>query len=85
MNYQQMGNQIRKIRKQRGMTQEKLAELAYVSVPYISHIEEGHKETKFGNTAKDRRSPRRNGQRIALWPSTSRHSSLLSRDPGTSG
>ena len=49
MDYQQMGNQIQKIRKQKGLTQEKLADL---SVPYISHIERATKKPSLGTLLK---------------------------------
>lgn len=52
MDYQQMGNQIQKIRKRKGLTQEKLAELADLSVPYISHIERATKKPSLGTLLK---------------------------------
>lgn len=36
------GERIQKLRKARGMTQEKLAEAAGMSVNYLSNIENGH-------------------------------------------
>lgn len=43
LNYAEIGQRIRALRKQRGYTQEKLAEAADLSVPYLSHIERGKK------------------------------------------
>lgn len=36
------GERIQKLRKARGMTQEKLAEAAEMSVNYLSNVENGH-------------------------------------------
>lgn len=44
MNYITLGNEIRQLRRKRGFTQEKLAELADLSVPYVSHLERGTKK-----------------------------------------
>ena len=44
MDYTALGKEIRELRRKRGLTQEKLAELADVSVPYISHLERGTKK-----------------------------------------
>lgn len=44
MDYIMLGKQIREIRKQRHLTQEKLAEMVDLSVPYISHLERGSKK-----------------------------------------
>ena len=46
VNYTHIGSRIREIRLSKGMPQEKLAELADVSVPHMSHIETG--ATKLG-------------------------------------
>ena len=43
MDYLQIGRQIRLARLQKNMTQTQLAELADLSVPYISHVERGKK------------------------------------------
>lgn len=43
MDYIMLGKQIREFRRKRGITQEKLAELADLSTPYISHLERGTK------------------------------------------
>lgn len=43
LNFAEIGQRIRTLRKQRGYTQEKLAEAADLSVPYLSHIERGKK------------------------------------------
>ena len=39
LDFRLIGRKVRDYRKMRGMTQEKLAEAAAVSVPYVSHIE----------------------------------------------
>lgn len=39
MDYFEIGQRIRKIRRARGMSQEKLAELVDISVTHMSHIE----------------------------------------------
>lgn len=41
MNYQAIGQRIRRMRKANELTQEKLAELADISVVHMSHIETG--------------------------------------------
>ena len=41
MDYAAIGRRVRRIRKARKMTQEKLAELVNISTVYISHIETG--------------------------------------------
>ena len=43
VNYVEIGQRIRDIRKQRGYTQEALAEAADLSASYVSHIELGVK------------------------------------------
>ena len=43
VNYIEIGQRIRDIRKQRGYTQEALAEAANLSASYVSHIELGLK------------------------------------------
>ena len=42
MNYFKIGERIRKIRKERAYSQEKLAELINISVTHMSHIETGN-------------------------------------------
>lgn len=42
MNYYEIGQQIRKYRKARGLSQEELAEQVGVSVTHMSHIETGN-------------------------------------------
>ena len=42
MNYYEIGQRIRKYRKAKKLTQEKLAELADISVTHMSHIESGN-------------------------------------------
>ena len=39
VDYPQIGQRIKRLRNQRGMTQEALAEATSLSVPYISHLE----------------------------------------------
>ncbi len=41
VNYIKIGQQIRKYRKARGLSQEELAEKVYISIPHMSHIETG--------------------------------------------
>lgn len=42
MDYAGIGHRVRRIRKAKKMTQEKLAEYANISTVYISHIETGY-------------------------------------------
>ena len=42
MNYCKIGEKIRKYRKAKGLSQEKLAEEAAISVTHMSHIETGN-------------------------------------------
>ncbi len=42
MNYYEIGQRIRKYRKDRGLSQEQLAEAANISVTHMSHIETGN-------------------------------------------
>ncbi len=44
LNYKRVGQRIRVIRKAQQLTQAELAECASLSVPYISHIENGVKQ-----------------------------------------
>ena len=44
LNYKRIGQRIRIIRRARKMTQAELAECANLSVPYVSHIENGIKQ-----------------------------------------
>lgn len=44
MNYKQIGRRIRNLRKEKGFTQESLAEAIDRSVPYVSHIERATKK-----------------------------------------
>lgn len=41
INYGLIGNNIRKIRLKNNMTQEQVAEIANISINYLSHIENG--------------------------------------------
>ena len=41
MDYFQIGQNIRRFRRNRGLTQEQLAERINISVPHMSHIETG--------------------------------------------
>ena len=56
MNYeldlQLFGRRVRDYRKMQGLTQEKLAEAAELSVPYISRIEKGAKRASVGTLIK---------------------------------
>lgn len=56
MNYkldlQLFGRRVRDYRKMQGLTQEKLAEVAELSVPYISRIEKGAKRASVGTLIK---------------------------------
>lgn len=42
MDYYEIGQRIRKVRKAKGMSQEQLAECANISVTHMSHIETGN-------------------------------------------
>jgi transcriptional regulator with XRE-family HTH domain len=42
VDYTKIGKRIRATRKQRGLSQERLAEMAEVGTGHISHIENGH-------------------------------------------
>ncbi len=42
MNYFEIGQRIRKIRKAKGFSQERLAEMTNISVTHMSHIETGN-------------------------------------------
>ena len=42
MNYYEIGQRIRNYRKQRGLSQEQLAEAVNISVTHMSHIETGN-------------------------------------------
>lgn len=44
LNYKQIGHRVRSMRKIRKLTQAELAERTGLSVPYISHIENGIKQ-----------------------------------------
>ena len=44
MDYIAMGERVRKRRRELGMTQERLAELAAISISYVGHIERGEKK-----------------------------------------
>lgn len=43
LNYKLMGERIKTIRKERGLSQQQLAELVNISEPYISYVETGKK------------------------------------------
>ena len=47
-NFGEIGRRVRKLREERHLTQEALAEAAGVSVPYVSHIERGIKKPSLG-------------------------------------
>lgn len=42
IDYQEIGKRIRAIRKQKGLSQEQLAEMVDVGTSHVSHIENGH-------------------------------------------
>lgn len=42
MDYYKIGQQIRKIRRAHGLSQEELAEKVNISIPHMSHIETGN-------------------------------------------
>lgn len=42
MDYYKIGQQIRKVRRAHGLSQEELAEKVGISVPHMSHIETGN-------------------------------------------
>jgi len=42
LDYYEIGQRIRKIRKAHGLSQEQLAEMVNISVPHMSHIETGN-------------------------------------------
>lgn len=52
MDYQRIGQRIQALRKQCGYTQEKLAEAANLSPPYLSHIERGTKKASLESLAR---------------------------------
>jgi transcriptional regulator with XRE-family HTH domain len=45
MSPRKLGQAIRRLREQRGLTQEQLAEKAKVSQPYLSHLEGGRRQS----------------------------------------
>ena len=47
-NFGEIGRRVRRLREERRLTQEALAEAAGVSVPYVSHIERGIKTPSLG-------------------------------------
>ena len=84
MDYIAFGRELRKMRQQRRLTQEKLAELVDLSVPYISHLERGTKKPSmevlvrladFG----------RHSRSAAQRQSGDGQRRILSRGPGTFG
>ena len=50
LDYKAIGARVKNFRRERNLSQEKLAELVDVSVPYMSNIETGKKEL-FGYTS----------------------------------
>lgn len=44
LDFKLIGRRVRDFRQMRGLTQEKLAEAAELSVPYVSHIERGQEK-----------------------------------------
>lgn len=49
---QKFGQKVRKVRKQRGLTQEKLAELAGIDYSYVNLIENGRRNPSLKVMAK---------------------------------
>lgn len=47
--YKEVGERIREVRQQKGMSQEELAAKAQLSTPHISEIERGRKEPKLAS------------------------------------
>ena len=47
LDFQLIGRRVHDFRMDRGLTQEKLAEAAELSVPYVSHIERGKRKPAF--------------------------------------
>ena len=52
LDFQLIGRRVRDFRMDRGLTQEKLAEAAELSVPYVSHIERGKKKASISTFIK---------------------------------
>lgn len=52
LDFQLIGRRVRDFRQIRGLTQEKLAEAAELSVPYVSHIERGKKKASISTFIK---------------------------------
>ena len=52
LNYIEIGKRIKKFRRQKAMTQCKLAELADLSNPYLSQVESGIKKASLESLAK---------------------------------
>ncbi len=42
--YEKLGRKIQKARKEKGITQERLAEMADISRTYMGHIEQGRRQ-----------------------------------------
>ena len=49
LDFQLIGRRVRDFRMDCGLTQEKLAEAAELSVPYVSHIERGKQKPRISN------------------------------------
>lgn len=47
--YKEVGDRIREIRQQKGLSQEELAAKAQLSTPHISEIERGNKELRIAS------------------------------------
>lgn len=52
MDYRDMGRKVRSLRKARGLTQERLAELLDISASFLGHIERGTRTTSIDTLAK---------------------------------
>lgn len=52
LDFRLIGRRVRDFRLDRGLTQEKLAEAAELSVPYVSHIERGARKASINTLIK---------------------------------
>ena len=52
LDFKLIGRRVRDFRQMRGLTQEKLAEAAELSVPYVSHIERGARKASISTLIK---------------------------------
>jgi len=52
INYELIGNRIKSLREEKGLTQSELAEMTNFSVPYISFLETGKKHASLSSITK---------------------------------